>query len=91
MHATADFTTFYTPEPLQLSGALDKFTSFDVTPCIGTEFQDVDLSDWITCSDSDALLRDLAILGKISLQLKKSPAFGIKLTDTGGKQYASEV
>ena len=51
-------------QPLQLSGALDQFKSFQVTPCIGTEFVDVDLAQWITGPDSDALLRDLAITGK---------------------------
>lgn len=50
-------------QAMQLSGALDQFQSFDVTPCIGTEFKDVDLSEWITGPDSDAHLRDLAILG----------------------------
>lgn len=58
MHATTEFAT----TPLQGSGSLDKFKSFQVTPCIGTEFQDVDLSEWITSSNSDVLLRDLAIL-----------------------------
>lgn len=50
-------------QPLQLSGALDQFESFQVTPCIGTEFVNVDLAQWITGPDSDALLRDLAITG----------------------------
>ena len=49
-------------QPLKLSGALDSFETFDVTPCIGTEFKDVDLAQWIKAPDSDALLRDLAIL-----------------------------
>ncbi|KAF2107802.1 putative alpha-ketoglutarate-dependent sulfonate dioxygenase [Lophiotrema nucula] len=48
-------------KPLQLSGALDQFDSFQITPCIGTEYVDVDLATWITGPDSDALLRDLAI------------------------------
>ncbi|PQE19162.1 family Taurine catabolism dioxygenase protein [Rutstroemia sp. NJR-2017a BBW] len=48
-------------EPLRLSGALDKFESFDVTPIIGREFVDVNLADWIKAPNSDELLRDLAI------------------------------
>ncbi|KAI1501905.1 hypothetical protein F5X99DRAFT_181138 [Biscogniauxia marginata] len=48
-------------EPLKLSGALDQFEKFDVTPVIGTEFVDVDLAEWIRAPNSDELLRDLAI------------------------------
>ena len=62
MHATTDFAATSTTTPLQGSGSLDQFKSWEVTPCIGTEFQDVDLSEWITASDSDTLLKDLAIL-----------------------------
>ena len=63
MHATEDLASPPSYSPLQLSGALDQFESFQVTPCIGTEFRDVDLADWITSADSDALLRDLGITG----------------------------
>ena len=62
MHATTDFAATSITTPLQGSGSLDQFKSWEVTPCIGTEFQDVDLSEWITASDSDTLLKDLAIL-----------------------------
>ncbi|EOD46299.1 putative alpha-ketoglutarate-dependent taurine dioxygenase protein [Neofusicoccum parvum UCRNP2] len=48
-------------EPLKLSGALDKYESFEVTPIIGTEFKDVNLAEWINAPNSDELLRDLAI------------------------------
>jgi len=48
-------------EPLRLSGALDHVKSFDVTPIIGREFQDVDLAAWLKAPNSDELLRDLAI------------------------------
>ena len=51
----------YFKEPLSLTGALEKFKQFDVTPVIGTEFQDVNLIDWMVGKNSDALLRDLAI------------------------------
>ncbi|KAF9891574.1 hypothetical protein FE257_003585 [Aspergillus nanangensis] len=47
--------------PLQLRGYLKKFKSFHVTPVIGTEFPDASLVDWINASNSDDLLRDLAI------------------------------
>lgn len=48
-------------EPLKLSGALDKFKHFDVTPVIGREYVDVDLKDWLRAENSDELIRDLAI------------------------------
>ncbi|KAK3332889.1 hypothetical protein B0T19DRAFT_112959 [Cercophora scortea] len=48
-------------EPLKLSGALDKFDSFDVTPVIGREYANVDLVELLNAPNSDELLRDLAI------------------------------
>ncbi|KAF4314066.1 putative alpha-ketoglutarate-dependent taurine dioxygenase protein [Botryosphaeria dothidea] len=48
-------------EPQKLSGALDKYESFEVTPIIGTEFKNVDLTEWINAPNADELLRDLAI------------------------------
>jgi hypothetical protein len=51
-------------EPLRLSGALEQFKQFDLTPIIGKEFVDVDLSEWIQAPNSDELLRDLAITSK---------------------------
>jgi|SRR3569833_582008 len=48
-------------EPLKLHGALDQFTSFDVTPVIGREFPNADLAKWLRAPNSDELLRDLAI------------------------------
>jgi hypothetical protein len=50
--------------PLQLSGALDSYKSFDVTPIIGREFADVSLKDWLRAPNSDELIRDLAITSK---------------------------
>jgi hypothetical protein len=48
-------------EPLKLSGALDHFVHFDVTPIIGREFVGVNLAKWLRAPNSDELLRDLAI------------------------------
>jgi len=48
-------------EPLKLSGALDKYESFDVTPVIGKEFVNVNLKEWLRAPNSDELIRDLAI------------------------------
>jgi len=51
-------------KPLQLSGVLEQFKYFEVTPCIGREFQDVNLLEWLRAPNSDELLRDLAITSK---------------------------
>ncbi|EMC96131.1 hypothetical protein BAUCODRAFT_122171 [Baudoinia panamericana UAMH 10762] len=47
--------------PLQLSGALEKYDSFDVTPVIGREYPNVSLKEWLDAPNSDELIRDLAI------------------------------
>jgi len=51
-------------KPLQYSGSLDSYKAFDVTPVIGREFADLQLS---TLLSDDRRLRDLAILGKPAL------------------------
>lgn len=48
-------------EPLKLSGVLDAFEYFDVTPTIGREFSGVNLKKWLRAPNSDDLIRDLAI------------------------------
>jgi hypothetical protein len=57
-------------EPLQLSGALDQFESFDVTPVIGREFKDVNLKEWLRAPNSDELIRDLAITSTYHSELR---------------------
>jgi hypothetical protein len=52
-------------QPLQLKGVLDQFKSFDVTPVIGREFVDVNLKDLLRASNSDELIRDLAITSEL--------------------------
>jgi hypothetical protein len=51
-------------KPLQASGSLDHFESFDLTPVIGTEFPNVQLTDLIKAENAETLLRDLAIRSK---------------------------
>ena len=48
-------------EPLKLSGALDQFEHFDVTPVIGREYVNVSLAELLKAPNSDELIRDLAI------------------------------
>lgn len=55
-------------QPLKLSGALDHFESFDVTPVIGREFVGVNLAKWLRAPNSDELIRDLAITSKQPLK-----------------------
>ena len=57
-------------EPLKLSGALDHFESFDVTPTIGREFVGVNLAKWLKAPNSDDLIRDLAITSTIPCYFK---------------------
>lgn len=52
-------------EPLKLSGALDGYESFDVTPVIGREFPTANLKEWLRAPNSDELLRDLAITSEL--------------------------
>jgi len=62
----------YFREPLQLKGALDQYTSFDVTPVIGREFVDANLEEWLRAPNSDDLIRDLAIT---SMSRNASPTY----------------
>ncbi|PWY78375.1 putative alpha-ketoglutarate-dependent sulfonate dioxygenase [Aspergillus heteromorphus CBS 117.55] len=48
-------------EPLKSTGALDSYTSFDVTPIIGREFTTGNLKEWLRAPNSDDLLRELAL------------------------------
>jgi hypothetical protein len=49
---------------LKPSGVLDRFEHFDVTPIIGREYPTVSLKEVLEASDSDDLLRDLAVTSK---------------------------
>ena len=57
---TATSEEFTPKAPLKLKGVLDQFQSFDVTPVIGKEFENVDLVEWLRAPNSDELLQDLA-------------------------------
>jgi hypothetical protein len=52
----------YIREPLKYSGSLDEYKSFDVTPVIGKEFPELQLTDIL---NDDQKLRDLAITGML--------------------------
>jgi hypothetical protein len=59
-------------EPLKLSGSLDAFEQFDLTPIIGREFPTANLVDWLNSPNSDNLLRDLAITSETSSCLNRA-------------------
>lgn len=68
-HSKADTQASHSPltghkQPLKLSGALDRYKSFDVTPIIGREYPEVNLKEWLEAENSEELLRDLAITSK---------------------------
>jgi hypothetical protein len=50
--------------PLNLKGVLESYKHFDVTPIIGREYPDVQLTDWLNATNADDLIRDLAITSK---------------------------
>lgn len=52
-------------QPLDSSSALDAYQSFDITPVIGREFPEVQLTSLLDGYNSDELLRDLAIIGEL--------------------------
>lgn len=67
--AATTTAAFQHKKPLKLSGALDYFESFDVTPTIGREFVGVNLAKWLKAPNSDELIRDLAITSMTLLHL----------------------
>lgn len=48
-------------EPMKAAGLLDEFKQKITVPAIGTEFLDADLVEIMEATNSDELLRDLAI------------------------------
>lgn len=54
-------------KPLGLSGSLEVYPSFKVTPVIGTEFPDANVVEWMKSEQSDELLRDLAVTGEFDI------------------------
>lgn len=69
-HATAPAKLIHAP--MKLSGALDKFESFDLTPCLGKEFPKANLAEWLQASNAEALIRDLAVTGMHALVVHPS-------------------
>ncbi|TVY41147.1 putative alpha-ketoglutarate-dependent sulfonate dioxygenase [Lachnellula subtilissima] len=86
-----------TRTPLKYSGSLDNYTSNDLTPIIGREFPELQLSSLLS---DDTKLRDLAILvsqrGVIvfrnqDLQINEQKILGEKLGQLSGKPESSKL
>jgi hypothetical protein len=54
----------FVTKPSELGGHLRGYRSLKSTPIIGTEFPEANLAEWLTASNSDDLIRDLAITSK---------------------------
>jgi len=86
-------------KPLSPSGALDKYEKFNVTPVIGTEFEnELQLTELLNAPNSDDLIRDLAVLvsqrGVVffrnqELSTAKQRELGIRLGELSGKPKTS--
>ena len=50
--------------PLKLSGALKTFRQFDLTTVIGTQFENINLTEILHSSECDHVIRDIAITSK---------------------------
>ena len=51
--------------PFDNTGTLDAFKQVHVTPCLGSEFKDVDVTEWLRAPNSDDILRDLALTSEL--------------------------
>ena len=63
----------FVTQPSELGGHLKEYRSFKSTPIIGTEFPEASLAEWLTASNSDDLIRDLAITSKCQPATVRSP------------------
>jgi len=85
------------PTPLQYSGALDNYESFDLTSVIGREFPKVQLTEIL---QDDAKIRDLAVLvsqrGVVffrnqDINIDEQKVLGQKLGELTGKPETSKL
>ncbi|KAG9125308.1 hypothetical protein FRC07_008166 [Ceratobasidium sp. 392] len=97
----ASLTLTGSPTPIRSSGSLDKLDKLDVTPTIGTEFgRDVQLSQLLKAENSDALIRDLAVLisergvaffRNQDLTIDEQKELGTRLGELSGKPASSRL
>lgn len=51
-------------EPLKPTGVLDQYEHVDLTPVIGREYHNVQLTELLKAENADELIRELAIIGE---------------------------
>lgn len=56
-------------EPLVPTGVLDKYEHVDLTPVIGREYPNVQLTDLLKAENADELIRELAIISQCQPRL----------------------
>ena len=56
---TSDSSAAY--PPFKNLGNLDGLKEVQITPCLGSEYKDVDVTEWLKAPNSDDILRDLVI------------------------------
>lgn len=61
--ASSQSTNHYIP--LRLSGALEQLKHNDLTPGIGTHFENIDLTEILNSPACDQVIRDIAITSKL--------------------------
>ena len=57
--------------PLEYTGSLDIYDYKDLTTVIGREYHGIEIVDLLNASDSDILIRDLAITSKLFCSSKQ--------------------
>jgi hypothetical protein len=57
-------------QPLKYSGSLDQYKSNQLTPVIGTEFEDIQVTDLLAADDQ--VIRDLAVTSGYPTRRRKA-------------------
>ena len=87
-------------EPLQSTGALDKYTFFEVTPCVGRQYTNLTIRELLQAPNSDELIREFAVtvstrgvvfLRDQELTLQEQKTFVQKLGSLTGKPKESSL
>jgi hypothetical protein len=58
--------------PFPYSGILDKYESVEITPCMGTQFKNLDLAEFLELPNSEDGIKDLALLRSLRLILPQT-------------------
>ena len=77
-------------QPLKYSGSLDSYKYHDSTPVIGREFQGLQVKDLLQASNSDQLIKDLAVISmptfhvenEYTINIHQSPNAALSSSET---------